>query len=117
MSKKIAVCSSDSSPSSPVDGRFGRCKFFMLWDPETRQYKPLANTGPEAEHGAGTGAVQALIQNNVGMVISRRVGPKAYVALKEAGIKVFAGTGGKTVEAARQSYEAGELHELLTPNA
>lgn len=117
MSKKIAVCSSDSSPSSPVEGRFGRCKCFMLWDPETKQYEPLANTGPEAEHGAGTGAVQALIRNNVGMVISQRVGPKAYAALEVAGIKVFAGAGGKTVEEARQSYEAGELHELLTPNA
>ena len=117
MPKKIAVCSADSSPSSPVDGRFGRCNCFMLWDPETRQYESLANTGPEAEHGAGTGAVQALVRNNVGMVISQRVGPKAYAALEVAGIKVFAGAGGKTVEEARQSYEAGELHELLTPNA
>ncbi|MDD2510871.1 MAG: NifB/NifX family molybdenum-iron cluster-binding protein [Syntrophomonas sp.] len=116
MSKKIAVCSSDSSPSSPVEGRFGRCKCFMIWDPETRQYETLSNTGPEAEHGAGTGAVQALIRNNVGMVISQRVGPKAYAALEVAGIRVFAVVDGKTVEGARQSYEAGELQELLAPS-
>ncbi len=117
MPKKIAVCSADSSSSSPVDGRFGRCKYFMLWDPENRQYESLSNIGPEAEHGAGTGAVQALVRNNVGIVISQRVGPKAYAALEVAGIKVFAGAGGKTVEEACQSYEIGELQELLAPNS
>ena len=116
MSKKIAICSSGSSPSSPVDGRFGRCNCFMLWDSETKQYEALSNTGPEAAHGAGTGAVQELIRNNVEIVISQRVGPKAFVALQAAGIKVFAGGTDKTVEATLQSYEAGELQELSAPN-
>ena len=116
MSQKIAICSSGSSPSSEVDGRFGRCNCFMLWDSETRQYEALSNTGPEAAHGAGTGAVQALIQNNVELVISQRVGPKAFVALQAAGIKIFAGGTDKTVEATLQTYEAGELYELSAPN-
>jgi predicted Fe-Mo cluster-binding NifX family protein len=88
----------------------------MLWDSETKQYEALSNTGPEAAHGAGTGAVQELIRNNVEIVISQRVGPKAFVALQEAGVKIFAGGTDKTVEATRQSYEAGELQELLAPN-
>ncbi len=116
MSKKIAICSTDSSPSSPVDGRFGRCNCFMIWDAATEQYEALSNTGPDAAHGAGTGAVQALLRNNVELVISQRVGPKAFVALKKAGIKVFAGGTAKTVETTLQSYEAGELQELLAPN-
>ncbi|HBQ25397.1 MAG TPA: dinitrogenase iron-molybdenum cofactor biosynthesis protein, partial [Syntrophomonas sp.] len=57
-----------------------------------------------------------LIRNNVEIVISQRVGPKAFVALQEAGVKIFAGGTDKTVEATRQSYEAGELQELLAPN-
>ena len=116
MSKKIAICSSGSSPSSPVDGRFGRCNCFMLWDSETKQFKALSNTGPEAAHGAGTGAVQELIRNNVETVISQRVGPKAFVALQEAGIKVFTGGTAKTVETALQSYEDCELQVLSAPN-
>lgn len=116
MSKKIAICSSGSSPSSPVDGRFGRCNCFMLWDSESEQYEALFNTGPEAAHGAGTGAVQGLIRNNVEIVISQRVGPKAFLALQEAGVKIFAGGSDKTVEATLQSYEAGELQELSTPS-
>lgn len=116
MSKKIAICSTGSSPSSQVDERFGRCACFMIWDPETKEYASLSNTGTESAHGAGTGAVQSLIQNNVGLVLSQRVGPKAFAVLKQAGIKTFSGIAGKTVEDALQSYEAGELKELLTPS-
>lgn len=116
MSKKIAICSSSSSPSSPIDERFGRCTCFMIWDPETQEYEPLSNTGNEAAHGAGTGAVQALIQRNVDVVISHRVGPKAFVALEQAKIKIFSGVAGKTVEQVLKSYQNGELDELRAPN-
>lgn len=116
MSKKIAICSTGSSPSSKVDERFGRCCCFMIWEPETREYTPLSNTGTESAHGAGTGAVQSLIEKNVGVVLSQRVGPKAFAVLNQAGIKIFSGITGKTVEDALQSYEAGELKELLTPS-
>lgn len=115
MSKKIAICSTGSSPSSQVDERFGRCACFMIWDPETKEYTSLSNTGPEAAHGAGTGAVQFLIKNNVGLVLSQRVGPKAFTVLEQAGIKILSGITGKTVEEALQSYKAGELQELTSP--
>ena len=116
MSKKIAICSTGSSSSSPVDERFGRCACFVIWDPEAKEYSSLSNTGTEAAHGAGTGAVQSLVNRNVELVLSQRVGPKAFVLIEQAGIKVFGGISGKTVEEAVQSYEAGELQELLSPN-
>jgi len=116
MSRKIAICSTGSSPSSRVDERFGRCACFMIWNPYTKVYTELSNSDNEAAHGAGTGAVQTLIKNHVGIVLSQRVGPKAFVLLEQAGLKVFGGVSGKTVEEAVQSYEAGELQELLSPN-
>ena len=116
MSEKIAICSTGSSPSSTIDGRFGRCNCFMIWNAETKQYETLSNTGTEAAHGAGTGAVQALIQSNVNIVISQRVGPKAFVALEQAGIKVLDSGTDKTVEATLQSYYNNELQELSAPN-
>jgi len=117
MSKKIAICSTGSSPSSQVDERFGRCQYFMIWDPEIKQYELLSNSGAEAAHGAGTGAVQSLIKSNVGLVISHRVGPKAFVALEQAKIKILSGVAGKSVEEALTSYQNGELTELLAPNS
>lgn len=116
MSNKVAICSTSSSPSSQVDERFGRCSYFVIWNPETNEYETLANTGNEAAHGAGTGAVQALIKRNVGIVISHRVGPNAFTALEQAKIKIFSGAVGKSAEEALQSFQAGELHELLAPN-
>ncbi|MGI6434957.1 MAG: NifB/NifX family molybdenum-iron cluster-binding protein [Syntrophomonadaceae bacterium] len=116
MVKKIAISSNGSSPSSLVDERFGRCTCFMIWDPEAREYERLSNDATEAAHGAGTGAVQSLLRNNVGVLLSQRIGPKAFTALEQAGIKVFTGIAGQTVAAALQSYQAGKLQELSAPN-
>jgi predicted Fe-Mo cluster-binding NifX family protein len=76
----------------------------------------LPNTGTEAARGAGTGAVQVLLQKNVGIVIAPKIGRKAFMSLESVGIKVLTGGDGKTVEEVRQSYQAGEMQELLSPN-
>lgn len=116
MSCKIAICSTGSTPASIVDERFGRCAYFMIWDPETKAYAPLSNTSTESAHGAGTGAIQKLAENKVGLILSQRIGPKAFAVLEQADIKIFSGITGKTVAEALKSYEDGELQELLTPN-
>lgn len=116
MYKKIAICSAGSSPSSMVDERFGRCAYFMIWDPETKEYTSMANTGTESAHGAGTGAVQELLENKIGVILSQRMGPKAFAALKQTDVKIFSDTTGKTVEEALKSYQNGELKELLSPS-
>jgi predicted Fe-Mo cluster-binding NifX family protein len=116
MYRKIAICSTGSDPSSIVDERFGRCAYFMIWDSQTKEYTPLSNIDTESAHGAGTGAVQTLLGNNVDLILSQRIGPKAFAVLKEAGIKILSGITGKTVADALISYENGELSELITPN-
>jgi predicted Fe-Mo cluster-binding NifX family protein len=117
MSRKIAISSTGSSPSSKVDETFGRCTCFMTWNPYTKIYSELPNTENEDAHGAGTGAVYTLVKNHVGVVLSQRVGPKALLLLEQAGIKIFGGITGKTVEEAVQSYEAGELHPDINTNS
>jgi predicted Fe-Mo cluster-binding NifX family protein len=116
MPKQIAICSTSPSPTSSVDERFGRCACFMIWDSETNEYKSFTNKDTEAAQGAGIGAAQALLKRDVGLVIAQWVGPKAFVALEQAGIKVFTGVAGMTVAEALQSYMTGNLQELLTPN-
>lgn len=113
---KIAICSTGSSPSSQVDERFGRCAYFMIWDPQTKEYTALANSVTESAHGAGTGAVQTLLENKVGLILSQRMGPKAFAVIEKSGIKIFSGISGKTVAEALQSYENNELQELSSPN-
>jgi len=117
MAKNIAVCASSPSPSALVDERFGRCACFMIWDPQTSQYSSVANNVHDAATGAGTGAVKSLVKREVSLVISQRVGSKAFIALEKAGIKIFSKVVGKTVEEALASYNSGELSELLRPNS
>lgn len=117
MTKKIAISASSPSPSALVDERFGRCACFVIWNPETAKYSSLANSVHDAAHGAGTAAVQSLAKQDVGLVLSQRVGPKAFFAMEQAGIKIFSGIAGLTVEEALKSYEYGELSQLLQPNS
>jgi predicted DNA-binding protein (UPF0251 family) len=49
---KIAICSSGESPSASVDGRFGRCAYFMLWNDEQGSFEAISNSGPELNQGA-----------------------------------------------------------------
>lgn len=113
---KIAVCSSGSSSSSTIDERFGRCPFFMVWDADQANYTAVKNTSLDDAHGAGTAVTQTLLNQGVGAVITRRIGPKAFAVLKQAGIKVYAAESGDTIEAVLQQYLDGKLDELKQAN-
>ena len=112
----IIICSSGEKETSLVDDRFGRCAFFVVFNPEVKTYTAIPNTGSDAARGAGTGSAQKLIQAGAGIVIANRIGPKAFSALQSAGIKVFSGASGLTIHEALQQYEAGKLQELHGPN-
>jgi len=113
---KIAICASSDSPSAPVDGRFGRCAYFLLWDEEQNNFEALINGGPELNLGAGTGAVQELLRRGVGILICNRVGPKAFTVLRQAGVKIYGAREGINVETVLQHYQAGSLPLIEAAN-
>lgn len=113
---KIAICASGDSPSSLIDERFGRCTFFMIWDPVAKVYQAFDNQSTEGAHGAGTGATQILLNQNVGTVITQRIGPKALAVLQQVGAKIYASESGDTVETTLQKHLKGELAELKEAN-
>ncbi|MGS0763957.1 DUF134 domain-containing protein [Syntrophomonas curvata] len=116
MGNIIAVCSSGDSMDSMVDGRFGRCPYFILWDREKTEHKALTNMGSELNHGAGTGLAQELLNQGVAILICSRIGPKAFTVLNKAGIKIFGSNEGITVAAALEKHRAGELEPLESAN-
>jgi len=113
---KTAICSSGNSSSSLVDGRFGRCSYFMIWDSESSSYEAVPNQGQGMPHGAGTGAAQTMIKQGVKAVITNRIGPKAFTVLKSAGIEIYMGEENKTVEEVLQKYFNNELNKITNPN-
>ena len=108
---KIAVTSLGESLESPVDQRFGRTRFFILWDSESGEWSVRNNQqNREAPQGAGIQAAQHVANFGVGAVITGHCGPKAYRTLDAAGIPVYAGVSG-SVQDALDAYRAGTLAE------
>jgi predicted DNA-binding protein (UPF0251 family)/predicted Fe-Mo cluster-binding NifX family protein len=113
---KIAICASGDSLSASVDGRFGRCAYFMLWDDEQGSFEAISNSGPELNQGAGTGAAQELLRRGVGILICNRIGPKAITVFNSAGVKVYGVGEGLDMETALKQYKAGELPLIEAAN-
>ncbi|MDD3363877.1 MAG: NifB/NifX family molybdenum-iron cluster-binding protein [Syntrophomonas sp.] len=113
---KIAVCARGESPAALVDGHFGRCAYFMLWDDGQGRFEAISNSGPELNQGAGTGAVQELLRRGVGILICNRIGPKAITVFQRAGVKIYGAGEGLDTETALKQYKAGELPSIEAAN-
>jgi predicted Fe-Mo cluster-binding NifX family protein len=113
---KLAVTATESKPKSLVDPRFGRARWFLVYDTESESYKPLDNSSNvDAMQGAGIRTAELLSGSGAVCVVTGHCGPKAFEALKAAGIKVVAGAEG-TVEEAVKKYLAGELEAIDRPD-
>lgn len=115
---KIAISSLSESLDSPVDFRFGRAQYFIIFDVENneiRSHKVIKNPGATAMSGAGVIAAQTLIKEGVEVVISGNISPRSFALLKAKGIKIFSEIGGISVEEAIKKYLRGELKESKFP--
>ncbi len=113
---KICVTASDEGLDSEVDPRFGRCSYFIIYDPETRSVESISNAGAAASGGAGIKAAEAIANAGVGVLLTGGVGPNAFSIFAELGIDVQVGAKGTVREAITQ-YEAGELQSIRSPNS
>jgi len=113
---KIAICASGDSPSALVDGRFGRCAYFIIWNEEQGKFEVIRNNGPELNQGAGTGAVLELLRRGVGILICNRIGPKAFAIFNRAGGKIYGSAEDLEIKDVLKQYRAGELPPIKTAN-
>lgn len=111
---KICVTSSGPTLESTVDPRFGRCAYFIIVDTETYAFEAVSNEAAMASGGAGVRAAQTVASMNVDAVLTGNVGPNAFPALQDAGIKILAGVSG-TIKAAIENYNKEGYQELTTP--
>ena len=111
---KICVTSSGPTLDSMVDPRFGRCAYFIIVDPGTFDFEAVSNEAAMASGGAGIRASQTVASKDVEAVLTGSVGPNAFPALQDAGIKILSGVSG-TVKSAIENYKTGTLQELTTP--
>lgn len=113
---KIVVTSQGGSLESPVDMRFGRAAWFILYDSETGGLEVHENTsGAGASQGAGVQAAERISQLGADVVITGHCGPKAFRTLRAAGIRVALCSEG-TVAEALDRFESGRLEFTETPD-
>ncbi|MEZ4598493.1 MAG: NifB/NifX family molybdenum-iron cluster-binding protein [Syntrophotaleaceae bacterium] len=114
---KIAITAQNPTPESPVDPRFGRAPWLMIYDPEKETWASVDNsTGINAAHGAGIQAAQKIVDQEARILITGAIGPKAFHSLTAAGIKVYHGATGTVLEA-MQACTQGKLLEATSNDA
>ncbi|MFA5189677.1 MAG: NifB/NifX family molybdenum-iron cluster-binding protein [Verrucomicrobiia bacterium] len=111
---KIAISSQGTDLNATVDPRFGRARCFLVYDTETNEVALVDNaSSANAMQGAGVQTAQVIAAKGVGAVLSGHVGPKAFTALRAAGIDVYVGVAG-TVRDAVEAFRAGQLTAAAT---
>jgi predicted Fe-Mo cluster-binding NifX family protein len=100
MVMKVAISSVGNTLDSAVDPRFGRAAQFVLVDTDTGEHETISNAQSSgAAQGAGIQAAQTVSSHGAEYLITGHCGPKAFRALKAAGVKVIIGVEGTVAEA------------------
>jgi len=108
---KIAISAAGKTLDSQVDPRFGRAVGFIIYDIETGTFEYKDNSqNLNAMQGAGIQSAKHLSDLGAGALITGHCGPKAFTALKAAGVKIYAGAVG-TVEEVIGKFKSGGLSE------
>jgi predicted Fe-Mo cluster-binding NifX family protein len=105
---RIAITAQGKELTAPVDPRFGRCSFFILWDSLTQQYTAYANENATSS-GAGISSAQFVIDKDVQVVITGETGPRAAQVLQNAGVKVHITTATTVQEAVEEFQKGGNV--------
>ena len=111
---KIAFTTKGTAWDSPMDPRFGRTDFFLVYDEEKDELIHADNRAIENEaHGAGPKTAQKLFELKANVLITGNgPGGNAAAVLEKAGLKIFIGAGGMTAKEAYNAYQNGKLKEF-----
>jgi predicted Fe-Mo cluster-binding NifX family protein len=96
---KIAVSAMKPSLNSPIDPRFGRCRYLIFIDAETMELEAAENPNIMSLTGAGLQTAQIVANKGVQVLLTGRLGPNTEQALAAAGIEVVTGVEGTVAEA------------------
>ena len=110
----ICVTSQGVEMDAHMDPRFGRCRYFILVNPESGEFDVVDNDAASQAHGAGIRAAQKVASSGAELVITGSVGPNAYPALQNAGIRILRATSG-TVRDVVELSRKGSLGEVTSP--
>jgi predicted Fe-Mo cluster-binding NifX family protein len=104
---KIAFSSTGTQWEDPIDPRFGRAEYFLIYDEDKDITSFLDNTDVVNEaHGAGPRTAQRLTAEKADVLITGNgPGGNAAMVLQHAGIDVYIGAGGMSIKEAYSAYK------------
>ena len=106
---KIAVTSKGIDLDSEVDPRFGRAPYILIVNTDTLDVEAVDNKeNVNAFKGAGIQAATMVSDKGASVLMTGYCGPKAFVTLEAAGVKVVSDTAG-TVRDAVQAFKGGRV--------
>lgn len=106
---KIAFTTSGDSPTAPLDSRFGRAPKFLIYDLDDNSYVVIDNSqNLNAPQGAGVQSAETIARSGAKALITGHCGPKAFLVLNAAGVKIY-NTDAKTIDEALTLYQDGKL--------
>ena len=111
---KILFTSKGKEWNSPMDPRFGRAVYLLVYDNTTDKMEVIDNSAVDAEaHGAGTktSATVAEIAPDI-IITGNGPGGNAASVLAATGVKLFTGAGEMKVEEAYNAWKNNKLTEF-----
>lgn len=108
---KIAFTAKGTEWDSPIDPRFGRTDFIVLYDETSGALTSVDNREVEdVAHGAGPETAQKLFDLAPDVLITGNgPGGNAAAVLQRAKLKIYVGAANMTVKEAYEAYQKGEL--------
>ena len=107
---RIAITSEGPSLDARIDGRFGRCRYFLIVNTDDLSFEAIENHNAALGGGAGIQSAQMVADREVTHVFTGACGPNAYQVLSAAGIEVVTGCSGMVTDVVDQfrndSYRA-----------
>jgi predicted Fe-Mo cluster-binding NifX family protein len=111
---KIAFTAKGQNMNSQIDPRFGRAKFIIVYDEDTKgeELHDMSEIADVA-HGAGPLMSQKVMEMGVDIVITGNgPGGNASRIMERSNIKIFTGAATGTLQNALENYKKGALTEF-----
>jgi predicted Fe-Mo cluster-binding NifX family protein len=106
---KVAFTTLGTDMSAPLDPRFGRAAYFVIYDLENGTFEAVENhRNLNAVQGAGVQAASAVARLGAENLVTGHCGPKAFSVLDAAGVRIYL-TDAPTPAEALARLRSGEL--------
>ncbi|OGU39333.1 MAG: hypothetical protein A2X61_00475 [Ignavibacteria bacterium GWB2_35_12] len=109
---KIFIPSSGDSIESPIDSRFGRCRYYIIYDIILDNYEIYRNPFAGMENAAGSSLALTIINKKIESVILTNIGRKTFDILTEKNVKIYKAVPGSSVKDAITNCLMGNLIQV-----